>query len=261
MSGLVTIWDKAAGSVAWETQEVIVSGGVEGQPAVREDQPVRRLERLSIDDRSALAWTRPAWAGNLAARLDPAGHGAANFAASWVILQCLDVRPPTGVGEQLSADHDGGVVDLVAGTITYTWTVEPAGDAGAVAAAWTAAGKAAKRRIEAAAEDARLRFLTPGAGKAMTYREKLDEWRRYQTDGAPDPADYPYAVAEAVPRSATIADVMTLWGANINTWVNVVGPAIEALEQKGKLDVDAAVAAQDAAALAAAEAIAFPAPS
>jgi hypothetical protein len=260
MSGLVTVWDKATGAVAWETQEVIVSGGVEGQPAVREDQPVRRLERLSIDDRSALAWTRPAWSGNLAARLDPAGHGAANFAPGWVILECVDVKPAPGVGEVLAADHDGGVVDLAAGTITYTWPVEPIGDAAAVAAAWSAAGAAARGRIEAAAETARLRFMTAGSGKALTYEAKRQEAARYALDQAPDPAAYPFAAAEAAAIGSTVAEVVATWQARAALWADQVGPAIEGLEQGGKLAVDLAVQARDASALAAAESIVWPSP-
>ncbi|MEQ9330257.1 hypothetical protein [Thalassobaculum sp.] len=131
----------------------------------------------------------------------------------------------------------------------------------ALAAAWAADGAAASRRIEAAAEAARLRFLTPGAGKAMTYRAKLSEWTRYQADGVRDPADYPFAAAEAAVRSLSLSEVMALWQGNIEAWAGVVGPAIEALEQGGKLAVAAAVAARDRTALAAAEVIAWPAPS
>lgn len=257
---MITIYDTATAAPAVQTEPELVSSGNADTPAIWGARAVRTLERLALSAHGDARWTRPQLFDDVTKRLAPFTAGASNFAASWKILRVVDVRPTPAVGERLSADHDGGVPDLAAGTIVYTWTVEPIGDANAVAAAWSAAGLAARQRIEAAAELARLRFLTPGSGKAMTYRAKLAEWQRYGADQAPDPDAYPFAKAEAAARGVTIAALMAVWAVNVQAWAVQVGPAIEALEQAGKLAVDAAVAARDAAALATAEAITWPSP-
>lgn len=129
-----------------------------------------------------------------------------------------------------------------------------------IAAEWTAARSAARLRIEAAAEAQRMKYLTAGSGKALTYEAKRTEAERYAADPDPQAASYPFAAAEATVRNTTIAAVIAVWAANIALWAANLGPAIEAAEQKAKLDVDVAVAARDAAALAAAEAATWPAP-
>lgn len=261
----VTIWDTAAndgvGAVAVETGRVLVSGSATlADPAVYETREIRRLERLDLADRSVSRWTRPAWRYNLAARLAPRAHGAANFAPSWVILECKDTGPAPAIGERVAADPGAGVPNLAAGTIVYTFAVEPIGDAAAVAAAWSAAGLAARGRIEAAAEAARLRFMTAGSGKALAYEAKRQEVARYALDQAPDPAAYPFAAAEAAAIGSTLADVIATWRARASLWADQIGPAIEGLEQGSKRAVDLAVQARDASALAAAESIAWPSP-
>lgn len=51
-------------------------------------------------------------------------------------------------------------------------------------------------RIDAAAEAARMGFVTPGSGQAMVYLAKEAEAERYLADPAPDPARYRLLAAE-----------------------------------------------------------------
>src|SRR5690606_32071172 len=48
-----------------------------------------------------------------------------------------------------------------------------------------------KIMIDASAEVNRLKYITPGAGQAMTYEQKMDEVRALAQDPDPDPANYP----------------------------------------------------------------------
>ena len=154
------------------------------------------------------------------------------------------------------ADEVGSVVQW--STAGRDW-VSVAMEGAPLNAAWAARGAAAKERIEKAAEGQRMRYLTGGTGKAMTYQAKHDEARAYAADPDPQPADYPFAAAEAAVRGITLAAMIGLWQTNIAAWATVLGPAIEAAEHQAKLSVDTAVAAKDAAALAAAGVVAWPA--
>lgn len=160
-------------------------------------------------------------------------------------LQDRPGRPVGGLVEWSPVARDWVTTPLVGGQLDVDWA-----DAGA----------AARRRIEAAAEAERMKYLTAGTGKALTYDAKRAEAERFAGDPSPDPADYPFAAAEATVRGITLAAQVALWGANITAWATVLGPAIEAAEQGAKLAVDAAVAAKDAEALAAAEAVTWPSP-
>lgn len=123
MTTFVTIYDTVAEEVATETQRVRVSGGDPDVPAEYEHQPVRSLGRLALASGADAAWTRPGWLNELNRRLAPKAAGAENFAASWVILSVVEVKPVPDTGQKLSAGHDGGVADLEAGTMTYTWSL------------------------------------------------------------------------------------------------------------------------------------------
>lgn len=208
---------------------------------------------------AGLPLLRKAWVTRPGGPLQPADLG--------------DRCPAALVGKRIVCDQDGSADPLPGGSLgdypaepdaidveaaTATWSrpaVEPASEA--AAAAWAGLGVAAKRRIEEAAEASRMRFLTPGDGKAMTYREKLAEWKRWTADPQ---SELPFATAEAAVRDCTVADLMAIWAVHISAWAGTIGPAIEALEQGAKLAVDAAVAAEDMSALAAAEAVEWPSP-
>lgn len=70
----------------------------------------------------------------------------------------------------------------------------------------------ARRRIDAAAEQQRLRHVTPGAGQAMTYLAKEAQARACMADESPDPADYPLLAAtvgiERHPLTGEVAETV-----------------------------------------------------
>lgn len=112
-----------------------------------------------------------------------------------------------------------------------------------------AAKAAAKKAIDAAAEEARQRYITPGAGQAMTYQAKSAELARYDTDTNPVKADYPFLSAEigvTAPSLSAVADVVR---EALAGWT-IVGGAIERARLKAKAGVDAAKTAQEANAIA-----------
>jgi hypothetical protein len=103
-----------------------------------------------------------------------------------------------------------------------------------------------KAGIDAAAEQERLKYITAGAGQAMTYQAKAEEARRLALvpEGA-DPADYPLLAAEIGITAETLAGVGDVVRAAYQQWL-AIGAAIEAVRLGAKLAIDAAVSAEDA---------------
>lgn len=66
---------------------------------------------------------------------------------------------------------------------------------------------AARSKISAEAEEARLRFVTAGSGKAMAYQEKAREAVAYLADAAPNPANYPLLGSEVGITAPTLGQV------------------------------------------------------
>jgi len=66
-----------------------------------------------------------------------------------------------------------------------------------------AAKVAAIARVDAEAEQARLRLITPGAGQALEYQATEAEALRLLGDPSPDPTSYPFLVAEASAQGLT----------------------------------------------------------
>lgn len=110
------------------------------------------------------------------------------------------------------------------------------------------------RQIDTAAEAERLKYITPGAGQAMTYQAKAEEARRYTLDPA-DPAGFPLLSAEVGVTGATLAEVAQVVGDAYAAWL-MIGAAIEAVRLAAKAAVNAA--ADHAGAQAAATAVAWP---
>lgn len=105
------------------------------------------------------------------------------------------------------------------------------------------------KRIDADAETARLKYITPGAGQAMTYQQKVNEAQRFDPDEVdPDPAKFPLLAAEIGITGATLMDVA---GAVLNSFMQwqQIGAAIEAIRLGAKRDVDAAATPEDALAV------------
>ncbi len=126
---------------------------------------------------------------------------------------------------------------------------------------------AAVAEVDAQAEAARYRYITPGAGQAMTYDAKGKETERWAADGAPDPANYPWARARAArlngvtPPEVTVAQAQAVideWAAVIAAW-EAAGIAIEDVREQAKEDIEAA--ADRAAVDAALAGLAWPAPA
>ncbi|OYX14829.1 MAG: hypothetical protein B7Z15_02625 [Rhizobiales bacterium 32-66-8] len=113
------------------------------------------------------------------------------------------------------------------------------------------------RAIDAAAETQRQRWITPGAGQAMTYLTKADEARRAVSAGAAaDTADYPLLAAEIGITAASLLEVAGAVLAAHQAWL-VAGAAIEAARLACKAAVG--TAADIAGAEAAAAAVVWPA--
>lgn len=101
--------------------------------------------------------------------------------------------------------------------------------------------------IDTAAERERLRWITPGAGQAMTYQAKVEEARRHAQDPEPVPSAYPMLAAEIGITGADLAGVAAVVVAAFEQWL-AIGAAIEGVRLSAKRAVDDA---EDAASVAA----------
>jgi hypothetical protein len=110
-------------------------------------------------------------------------------------------------------------------------------------------------KIDMAAEAARLRFITGGAGQAMTYQTKLDQAKRQQ---AGDPGPFPLLLASVDVEGDTVAEVAELVIATAEQW-EPIGADIEKKRLTAKRDI---LAAGDAAAISAiVAAVVWPSPA
>jgi hypothetical protein len=105
---------------------------------------------------------------------------------------------------------------------------------------------AALKQIDAAAEAARGRFITPGSGQALVYERKRAESAAFAAvvaaGGAPVVADYPLMNARAVRLATTLQAVADDWNARSAAWV-AVAAQIENTREAAKEQVAAATAA------------------
>lgn len=105
---------------------------------------------------------------------------------------------------------------------------------------------AAKRAIDTAAGDARLRYITEVPGQQGVYIRKLAQAQHYLVAG--EEADVPvYVSAEARALGVTATEAATRIATIAEQWDSVLSPAIEEYRIAGKAAVDAALAAQDLA--------------
>ncbi|WPE19973.1 hypothetical protein [Shinella zoogloeoides] len=100
--------------------------------------------------------------------------------------------------------------------------------------------RVAKARIDEAAELARLKYITPGAGQAMTYQQKAAEAAACMADEDPQPELYPLLAAEVGITASTLAGVALAVSQAYAQWA-VIGAAIEAARLGAKAAVDAAI--------------------
>jgi len=95
--------------------------------------------------------------------------------------------------------------------------------------------------IDQAAEDARLRYITPGAGQAAVYLAKAAEADSYKAAGYPSASTaYPLLTAEATATGQTKAAIADAVIAKRDAWMLVAG-SIEGERIAGKAAVSAAV--------------------
>jgi len=112
--------------------------------------------------------------------------------------------------------------------------------------------KLAYDEIDAAAEDQRLRLLTPGSGQALEYVSTSRELDIFAKDPAPDPANYPYLAADIGVLGADINEVAANIKAIDDQWQQV-GARIKKLRREAKAAVAAAAEAEDVAGIEAAK--------
>lgn len=91
-------------------------------------------------------------------------------------------------------------------------------------------------KIDADAEAARARFITPGSGQAMTYLAKQTEAAAYLANPA---ASTPFLTAEAAATGTTVAALAAVVDGNATAWL-AVGAKIEAARRGAKMAVAAA---------------------
>ena len=108
--------------------------------------------------------------------------------------------------------------------------------------------------VDAAAESARLRFITPGAGQAMVYQQKAAEARAILAGGD---GPFPHLQAEVGITAPSLAEVAAVVMAMENAWL-AVSAAIEAKRLAGKRDIAQAQSQAEVDAILAA--IEWPAP-
>jgi len=98
----------------------------------------------------------------------------------------------------------------------------------------------ANRRIDNVAENARLRYITGGAGQAMIYQEKAKQADAYAAAGYPVvTTDYPMIQSEANATGTNTTAAADGIIAARNTWL-IVGAEIEEARLTGKAGVSAA---------------------
>ncbi|RDJ18213.1 hypothetical protein B5K05_00480 [Rhizobium phaseoli] len=102
-----------------------------------------------------------------------------------------------------------------------------------------------KARVDAAAESERLKYITPGAGQALTYAQKADQARAYLEAVSPVDEDYPLLSAEIGVTGATAAEVANVIRASFTAWQQI-GSQIEATRLRAKKAIEGASDAESA---------------
>lgn len=113
-----------------------------------------------------------------------------------------------------------------------------------------------KTEIDAAAERERGRYITAGAGQAMTYQQKASEAVMLGDDPSPNPADYPLLSAEVGITAPTLTEVGAVVRQAHGQWI-LLGAAIESARLGAKKAVDEA---EDEATARAAAEVVWPSP-
>ncbi|KAB2788127.1 hypothetical protein F9K97_03205 [Brucella anthropi] len=115
-----------------------------------------------------------------------------------------------------------------------------------------------KRSVDNAAENERLKYITPGNGQAMTYQQKVTEAQAFKAATNPQQVDYPMLTSEVGITAETLDDVADVVLAAFTQWQHI-GAAIEAIRLGAKRDID--LADDEATARAVVDAIEWPQPA
>ena len=103
---------------------------------------------------------------------------------------------------------------------------------------------ALKTKVDVDAEAQRLIYITPGAGQAMTYQQKLAEARLVDA-GESNTAVVPVLAASVGIEANTLSQCATLVLAKYAQW-QAIANAIETVRLGAKKDIDAAESIEDA---------------
>ncbi|WP_454287271.1 hypothetical protein [Rhizobium arsenicireducens] len=94
-------------------------------------------------------------------------------------------------------------------------------------------------RIDAAAEQSRVQFMTLGSGQAMVYDQKRREAEAFMANPAVSPGEIPHLVAEATQNGLTSYDQAVIYLTMSQQWLTV-SPIIENIRLGAKTSVGAA---------------------
>lgn len=112
-----------------------------------------------------------------------------------------------------------------------------------------------KQAVDASAETERLKYITPGAGQAMTYQQKVSEAQAHKATTDPQSSDYPILSSEVGITADTLDEVANIVLAAFAQWQQI-GAMNESIRLGAKRDIDAAE--DEAAARAIVDAIVWP---
>lgn len=96
-----------------------------------------------------------------------------------------------------------------------------------------------KAAIDVAAEAERMKYITAGAGQAMTYARKVEQARAAQADADPHPGDYPLLDASVGIDGDDVLDVAATVLTMDAAWEQI-GAAIEAARLNAKQAINEA---------------------
>lgn len=96
-----------------------------------------------------------------------------------------------------------------------------------------------KAAIDAAAEMARQKYITPGLGQIMTYLQKVDEAKAFSSEENPTPSDYPMLMAEVGITAENLSGVASSVLSEFENW-RILGAQIENLRLSKKKAADEA---------------------
>jgi hypothetical protein len=186
------------------------------------------LHQESLND---LSWHGPDWANR----------------AYWPVVE---VKPAPAWWQQFAASPTE-TIEANNKRVVLTWALvsRPLADV----------KKEAKNNAKAKAEEIRVSYITPGFGKALEYREKVAEVKRFDANATPTAEEYPLLEATRVGRGlASLTAARNLIAGTYASWCTINAAILSAEDGCCKAIDDAG---NGAAAVAALNAITWPPPA